>query len=417
VGTLMKSFKYRLYPTKKQIETLETTLRLCCELYNAALQERRDAWSVIKRHPNYHDLEWRKEHAREYSVNFAMQSAQLPVIKEVREEYNGVYAQVLQDILHRVDKTYKAFFVRTKRGDKPGFPRFKPAKRFDSFTYPQTGPSGKSGWHGSQIVGNKIVLPKIGHIKIKLHREISGTIKTCTIKREGQHWYAYLACEVEKEVRLPYTDDCVGIDLGVSKLATLSTGDVIENPRYYRKAEHKLEQAQQTLSRKQRGSNRRKKAAQRVARLHRKVANQRKDYLHKQSRWLVDTYEVLVFEDIAPANLSKRAKPKQDEETGQYLPNGASAKSGLNKSILDAGWNAFISMCSYKAEYAGRVYGVAKVSPRYTSQTCSGCGTVKKKELSERWHSCECGCSLDRDVNAAINIKALWVGSALQADA
>jgi putative transposase len=125
----------------------------------------------------------------------------------------------------------------------------------------------------------------------------------------------------------------------------------------------------------------------------------------------VDTYETIVFEDIAPSNLSRRAKPKQDED-GKYLPNGASAKSGLNKSILDAGWHQFITFCQYKAEDAGTQ--VVLVDPRYTSQICSGCGTIVKKTLDERWHSCECGCELDRDHNAAINIKALWVGSTRQ---
>src|SRR5947209_906815 len=120
--------------------------------------------------------------------------------------------------------------------------------------------------------------------------------------------------------------------------------------------------------------------------------------------------EVLVFEDIKPANLSKRAKPKQDAETGPYLPNGASAKSGLNKSIQDAGWSQFITMCEYKAGYAG--VSVVRVDPKYTSQVCSGCGTVRKKELSERWHSCDCGTELDRDHNAALNI--LRLGSSQQ---
>lgn len=147
------------------------------------------------------------------------------------------------------------------------------------------------------------------------------------------------------------------------------------------------------------------KAVQRVGKLHRKVRNQRNDYLHKHSRWLVDCYKAIVFEDIAPANLSKRAKPKQDEATGHYLPNGASAKSDLNKSIGDAGWHQFITFCTYKAEGAG--CAVVKVDPKYTSQICSSCGAVVRKKLSERWHSCECGCELDRDHNAAINIRKL----------
>jgi putative transposase len=194
--------------------------------------------------------------------------------------------------------------------------------------------------------------------------------------------------------------------------ATLSSGDTIENPRYYRRAEKKLERAQQALARKKKRDKRtgckgirRKKAVQRVAQAHRKIRNQRNDFLHKQSRQLINTYETIVFEDIKPGNMSRAPKPKQDEETGQYLPNGASAKAGLNKSILDAGWSQFITMCEYKAACAGT--RVVRVDPKYTSQVCSKCGTVVKKELSERWHSCACGAELDRDHNAALNILKL----------
>jgi IS605 OrfB family transposase len=161
---------------------------------------------------------------------------------------------------------------------------------------------------------------------------------------------------------------------------------------------------QQALARKKRGSHRRKKALKLVASAHRKVRNQRADFLHKHSRQLVGDYGLLVFEELQPANMSKRPKPKQDEN-GTYVPNGAAAKGGLNKSIGDAGWAMFQQFCLYKAASAGRE--VLFVNPQYTSQICSGCGTIKKKELSERWHSCECGTELDRDHNAAINILAL----------
>jgi putative transposase len=189
--------------------------------------------------------------------------------------------------------------------------------------------------------------------------------------------------------------------------ATLSTGDTIENPRHFRRAEKKLAKLQQALSRKKRGSHRRRKAAQQVAKQHRKVRNQRRDFLHKHSRQLVNTYEMIAFEDLAPSNLSKRAKPKQDETTGQYLPNGASAKSGLNKSIVDAGWSTFIAMCEYKAAWAGTVQ-VVQVDPRKTSQLCSSCGKEgPHKDLSERVHTCvHCGVVLDRDHNSAIIILA-----------
>ena len=248
-------------------------------------------------------------------------------------------------------------------------------------------------------------LSKIGSIKVKLHRPLEGTAKTCTIKREGEQWYVVFSCEVEQTgTRLASTDDAIGIDLGVLHFATLSTGDTIENPRYYRCGEAKLQRAQQHLSRCKRGSHRRSKARKQVAKAHRTIKNQRQDFLHKQSRQLVNTYEMIVFEDLAVLNMSKAPKAKQDEQ-GKYIPNGAAAKGGLNKSILDAGWGHFVSMVKSKAEEAGSVT-VLTVDPKYTSQVCSGRGHVRRKDLSERWHSCACGCELDRDHNAAINILA-----------
>ena len=171
--------------------------------------------------------------------------------------------------------------------------------------------------------------------------------------------------------------EAMGIDLGLLHFATLSTGEAIENPRSLRKAEKKLERLQQALSRKKRGSHRRKKAGKLVGKAHRKVANQRRDFLHKASRKLVNTYGTIVFEEVQPAHMSKRPKPRQDEN-GKCLRNFAAAKGGLNKSINDAGWGMVQQFCLYKAEEAGRT--VLFVNPRYTSQMCSGCGTVVKKE-------------------------------------
>lgn len=382
---MRKAFKYRLYPNKETACALQWTLDRCRELYNAALSERRDAYKYAGKSINYYD-----------------QANDLPEIKhEIREEYQDIASHVLQDVLKRLEKAFQNFFRRIKNGEKPGYPRFQGRNRYNSFTYPDI-----AGW---KLEGNKLHLSKIGTLKIKLHREIAGKIKTVTIKREGEHWYVTFACEVGAEKRSPYTDEAVGIDLGLLHFATLSTGDTLENPRHYRRSEKKLAKAQQSLSRKKRGSHRRKKAVQRVAAYHRKVRNQRNDFLHKQARQLVNTYETIVFEDIKPANLSRAPKSKQDEN-GKYLPNGASAKSGLNKSILDAGWSQFITLCECKAAYAGTVQ-VIRVDPKYTSQICSGCGVVRKKELSERWHSCECGCELDRDHNAALNILRLGINT------
>jgi putative transposase len=373
-----QAYKFRLYPTKKQAHALTWTLDRCRELYNAAVQERRDAYRMAGKSITYYD-----------------QANQLPEIKELREEYRDIHSQVLQDVLRRVKKAFDAFFRRCKQGEEPGYPRFQGRNRYDSFCYPQGG--------YSLTQDNHVCLSKIGAIKVKLHRQINGTIKTCTIKREGDCWFVVFACEVESEP-LPEKSEAVGIDLGLLHFATLSTGETIENPRYYRKAEKKLERLQQALSRKKRGSHRRKKVVKQVGKAHRKVANQRKDFLHKASHQLIRCYGLIVFEDLRPATMSKRPKPKQDEN-GNYVPNGAAAKGGLNKSIVDAGWAVFQQFCTYKAANAGRE--VLLVNPKYTSQVCSGCGTVKKKELSERWHSCECGTELDRDHNAAINILAL----------
>jgi putative transposase len=390
------AYKFRLYPTRKQREGLQQTLDACRTLYNAALTERRDAYNFhVRQHPSYYHEATRSDLSREIGINYYSQANQLPEIKAIREEYRAIHSQVLQDVLRRVQKAFDAFFRRVRNGQESGYPRFQGKGRYDSFTYPQAGFSLTHDTH--------ICLSKIGSIKIKFHREIKGTIKTCTIKREGDAWYVVFACEVAHEP-LQESAEAVGVDLGLLHFATLWTGETVENPRYFRHGEKKLEKLQHTLSKKKRGSHRCKKAVKQVAKAHRKVRNQRADFLHKESRTLVNAYGMIVFEELQPATMSKRAKPKQDEE-GKYLPNGASAKSGLNKSILDAGWSQFVQYCSYKAANAGRT--VVQVNPRYTSQVCSGCGTVKKKDLSERWHSCECGTELDRDHNAAINILRL----------
>jgi IS605 OrfB family transposase len=266
--------------------------------------------------------------------------------------------------------------------------------------------TGRKGTPGRQkgIGRVNLKLTKIGTVKLHLHRNMEGTIKTLTIKREGEHWYAIFTCEIGKPEPLPTSYEDVGIDLGVIHFAALSNGEFIDHPRYLRKAEKKLALAQQALSRKKRGSHRRKKAVQHVANCHRKIANQRKDFQHKASRKLVNQYQVIVFEDLQVKNLTKAPAPKQDEN-GKYVPNGAAAKAGLNKSILDAGWSTFTGMVSAKAAWAGRT--VIFVDPSRTSQLCPSCGTIRKKTLDERWHSCPCGCELDRDTASAKVILSL----------
>ena len=381
---MMKAFKYRLYPTRKQRETLQFTLDRNRELYNAALEERREAYRM-----------------RGISIFYNDQSAQLPEIKELRPEYKEIYSQVLQDTLKRVDKAFKDFFRRCKEGKAKGFPRFQGYDRYDSFTYPQI--EKLKGKPTVAIENGKVILPKIGHIKVKEHRPMMGKAKTCTIKREGDCWYMIMVCEVQERKKLPYTDLAIGIDMGLKHFMTDSSGDVVENPRYFRKSHGRLKKKQQRLSKKKRGSNRRKKAVKLVAKAHKKVGNQRKDFHHQEARILVDTFETIVFEDLSMHHMVRKPKAKQDEN-GKYVHNGAAAKGGLNKSIHDAGWATFIELVKHKAAYAGVT--VYEVDPRKTSQICSACGKEgPHKDLSVRTHICvHCGVVLDRDHNAAVNV-------------
>jgi putative transposase len=400
----IKAYTYRIDANASTTGKLYGVLKLCRHLYNAALQERRDAYEIkVKRHPGYYDEETRKELTRAYAVGYYEQKRALVEIKEGCPEYQEIASHVLQDVILRVKKAYDGFFRRVKNGETPGYPRFQGSNRYTSFTYPdgagwkldtKTRPPGKKG-----MVRVNLKLTNIGTVKLHLHRDLVGTIKTLTIKREGEHFSAVFTCEIGQPEPLPTSYEDVGIDLGVTHFAALSNGECIDHPRYFRTAEKKLAAAQQALARKKKGSHRRKKAVQQVARQHRKIRHQRQDFQHKASRTLVNRYQVIVFEELKTANLTRRPKVKQDEETGAYLPNGASAKAGLNKSILDAGWSTFTEMVSVKAAWAGRT--VVFVNPSRTSQICPNCGTLRKKELSERWHSCECGCELDRDTASA----------------
>jgi putative transposase len=400
----IKAYKYRIYANKHTTEKLQWVLDRCRELYNSGLQERRDAYDMcVKRHPNYYDDETRKQLTREHAIGYYEQKRELVDVKELRPEYQDIASHVLQDVIMRLQKAFDGFFRRVKNGEQPGYPRFQGRHRYDSFTYPdgagwkleaQKRPADKKG-----MVSVNLHLSKIGRVKVHLHRDMAGKIKTLTIKREGEHFYAVFTCEIGKTEPLPVSYEDVGIDLGVTHFGALSTGEFIDNPRYFRKAEKKLATVQQSLSRKKRGSHRRAKAARQVAKAHRKIRNQRQDFLHKESHKLVKHYQIIAFEDLQTTNLVKRPKPKQDEATGQYLPNGAAAKAGLNKSINDASWSQFVQLCVYKAAWAGRT--LVQVNPKYTSQICPNCGTIRKKTLEERWHSCECGCELDRDTASA----------------
>jgi len=358
-----RTFKYRLYPTRNQTVILEGQFGLCCELYNAALQERRDAYRLEGK-----------------SISFRSQSDQLPEIKVERAEFGNVYSQVLQDTLHRVDKSFKAFFRRVRRREKAGFPRFRARARYDSLTYPQL---------GFAIEGDHLKLSKVGCVKIKLHRPIEGQIKTLTVKREAGKWYACFSVEVES-VPLAYCSENVGVDVGLTHFATLSDGSEIENPRHYRMAQSALRIAQRKVARRKKGSHRRRKAGQLLQGAHLAIHNQRANFHHQVSRTLVNSNGLIAVEDLNVKGL---------------------ASGMLAKSVSDAGWSAFIAKLAYKAENAGRV--LVKVDPRGTSQTCL-CGASVPKTLSQRWHECSvCGLSAPRDHVSAQLI--LRLGLSLQA--
>lgn len=363
---MRKTFKYRLYPTKAQVEALNYQLGEACRLYNAALQERRDAWRLNRVSVNYYD-----------------QASQL---KEIRASGDLSLANfsACQDVLRRVDKTFKAFFTRIIRGAKAGFPRFKSLHRFDSVTFPSYG-------DGCRLQANgKLRLQGIGLLKIKLHRAVEGEIKTVTIKRQCGKWYVCFSVEYSP-TPLPVSLESVGVDVGLSVFATLSDGTKINNPRYYKAAQKNIRRAQRKVARRRRGSQRRRKAVLLLQKEYARLRNRRADFHHKVSRRLVAEYGVIAVEDLNIKNL---------------------ASSMLAKPVRDAGWGQFLSMIAYKAENAGRIF--MRVNPNGTSQICSRCGSRVPKTLVERIHRCSCGLEISRDENAARNILKLGLGLSLQ---
>lgn len=346
---ICKTYRYRLYPTRAQAEVFNCQLAEACRLYNAALQERRDAWRL-----------------RRISITLYDQCKQL---KEIRANGDSqlINAQCAQDVLRRVDKTFNAFFRRLKHGERAGYPRFKSTARYDSITFPQYP-------YGCRLLNsNKLRLQGIGNIKIKLHRSITGKIKTAIIKREAGRWYVCFSVECEAQP-LPESKACIGIDVGLSVFVTLSDSSEIANPHYYKEAQEKLRRAQRKVSRRQKGSNRRRKAALLLARLHARIRQQRADFHHQVSRAIVNNYGLIVIEDLNIKGL---------------------AGGMLAKSINDAGWSLFTNKLAYKAENAGRT--LIKIDPRGTSQICL-CGANTPKTLSQRWHECSsCGLSASRD--------------------
>ena len=354
--THLKTFRYRLRPTKAQEATLTEQLRLCRGLYNAALQERRDAYRKAKKTVTGYD-----------------QMKYLTEIKAALPEYAGVYSQVLQDVLKRLDKAFKAFFRRVKAGQTPGYPRFKGAGWYDSICYPQSGFS---------VAGDVAHFSKIGNIRLRLSRPLEGKLKTATITRDCGEWYVSYVCEVES-TPLPATGNQVGVDVGTTYFCITSDGEFVENPRHFQRSMKALRVKQRSLSRKKRGSNRRKKTKAAVAKLHRKVTRQRLDFHHKTAAKLIRENDLVAHEDLNVSGMGR---------------------GNLARSIHDVGWGQFFSLLAVKAASAGRQ--VIRVDPKYTSQRCNQCGhTCRENRVSQSRFVCQsCGHTANADLNAALNI-------------
>ena len=365
---MKKTYKYRLLGNKQTFIKADEWLMLCQRLYNTALEQR---ISIYRQH---------KETISCYS-----QINQLPEVRSEFPEYQAVGSQVLQDVIERLDKAYKAFFRRVKNvGDKAGFPRFRSRDRYDSFTLKQ------SGW---KLDGKYLTIRNVGRFKLRLSRTIEGDIKTVSVRREVGKWYVCFSCDKVPERKLePCTKD-IGIDVGIKSFSVDSDEHREFNPAYFRHAEEQLRVRQRILSKRVKGSHGRKDARLLVAKAHEKVANQRNHFLHKVANHYITNYGVIYIEDLNIKGMSKNHH--------------------LAKSIHDASWGKFFEMLNYKAEEAGRL--VIKV-PRFepTSKTCSACGAINQElTLSDRQWVCKtCGVLHDRDYNAAKNIRR--VGQTLQ---
>jgi len=404
---MLKTFKYRLYPTKEQQRLLNRHLEECRWLWNTLLAERKQAW----------------EERRE-TVDYYTQKAELPGLKAwERPTLQEVHSQVLQDVVLRLKKAFDAFFRRLKAGEAPGYPRFRGAGRYDSLTFPQV-PVGCA----LDVREKRLVVSKVGRIKVVLHRPLDGMPKTATVRRSATgKWFVSIAC-VWEPTPLPPTGREVGLDVGLKVFAMPTDGDPITNPRFFRREERALNKAQrkhqiavdthktlraaltqqvteaqpdldaqqvwqvvsQDVQERQAWQERQRRRVV-VARVHERTRWRRGNFAHQHSCRLVDQYDVIAVEDLSVRNMVRN--------------------HALAKSIHDAAWTQLAALLRYKAEWAGRV--CIAVDPRHTSQTCSGCGwRTPDLTLADRVFHClnparpDCRLVLDRDRNAAWNILA-----------
>ena len=366
---MLKIFKYRIHPTKKQITIMNQWLFECRWLYNHFLEERKNSYEKGKK-----------------SLNYYSQAVSIVNLKQERPSLSNIHSQTLQNVAVRIDLAFKAFFRRVKAKENPGYPRFKGKDRYDSFTFPQT---------GFKIVSNRIKLSKIGSIKTKFHRPIIGNLKTCIIKKQANKWYISFSVAYQN-IPLPENNKAVGIDVGLENFATVSTKEKIANPRFFKTDEKALAKAQRKVSKQTKGTPERKKVKKVVVRIHERISNRRHNFIHQEARKIVNKFGIICIEKLNTKNIMSN----QTKVFGHKL----------NKSIADVAWSQFAQQLFFKAEEAGRK--IIAIDPRYTSQICSQCGTIVKKDLSIRWHKCPvCNLHIHRDYNASLNILALGMQS------
>ncbi len=364
---MIRSYKYRIYPTTGQQEKLEEMLWCFCRLYNAALEHRINAYRKAGD-----------------TVTYNQQAAALKEIRAFDEQFRQFSHTAKQKVLRRLDKAYKAFFSRIKRGETAGFPRFKASARWNTaeFTYGD----------GLRLKGNRLRIVGItGGIKVRWHRDLpeGAKIKAATVSRRQGQWFACFQFEIN-DVASVIPENLVGIDLGLDSFIATNEGELLSLPKFTKDNERELRKANRTLARRRKGSNGWKAAKKRVQRVHRAVTGERDKFIHSTSKRIVNEYDGIVLEGLNVKGL---------------------ARGMLAKSVHNAAWSKFVHCLEYKAENAGK--SVEFVNPAYTSQACSKCGSITKKTLAVRTHKCEsCGLVLDRDVNAALNIlhkSQLWL--------
>lgn len=357
---MRRAYKFRLFPNRTQRRELETMLETHRRLYNDCLAQKRDAWEQNKT-----------------SIKYTQQSAWFKQARTNNKWFAKLNFSSAQATMRRLDKAFQNFFRRVKRGEKPGYPRFKARGRFSSIEFPAYG-------DGIRL-NKKLRIQHVGKVRCKAHREVEGTVKTAMVKREAGKWFVILSCVLPDINRKKNREPAVGIDMGLEHFLTTSDGEHIANPRFFKQELPKLKRLGRAVSRKKKGSKNRKKAVVRLQKAHARVANCRHDHKHKTSFELVHRYGTIAVEDL---NITGMLKNRW-----------------MSRAISDAGWSGFLETLKHKAESAGVFY--VEVDCRNTSQECSQCGQKVEKSLSVRTHDCPyCGLVLQRDVNAARNILA-----------